>query len=85
MISIQETNSIFERLYNELKVIWEKELKEYGVELPNLYKNKNLKIYTKDALVLLYLYKNIGKIVSKKELTNFLEEMRVSFTRCTAG
>lgn len=85
MSGIQENNIKFESLYNELKTTWEKELKEYGVELPNLYKNKISKIYTKDALVLLYLYKNMKKIVSKKELTDFLEEMRISFTRCTAS
>ena len=40
MSGIQENNIKFESLYNELKTTWEKELKEYGVELPNLYKNK---------------------------------------------
>ena len=40
--------------------------------MPKLYSNGN---YTLNSLVLIYLYTNIGKIVSKQELTDYLRTM----------
>ena len=59
-------------LYSKISEMHDKFLKQYNVKLPNLkVKNK----YTLNALVLIYLYKKIGKIVSKQELTEFLKNM----------
>lgn len=58
--------------YNEIKKEWETHLKSENVKLPKLhFKSK----FTINALVLVYLYKNIGKPVSKKALTLFVKEM----------
>lgn len=57
--------------YSELKERYEKYLKKFGVSLPRLKIKDN---YTKDALVLIYLYSNFQKPVSKEDLTNFLGE-----------
>lgn len=64
---IEETNLI--KYYTELSRYHDKYLKEYGVKFPRLKNNEN---YTKDALVLIYLYVNFQKPVSKDELTDFL-------------
>lgn len=60
-----------ERLYLEIKKEWEKNLKKKGVKFPRLKRGDS---FTKDALVLVYLYKNIGKIVTKTELTAFIQQ-----------
>ncbi|MDP2925907.1 MAG: hypothetical protein Q8N99_06050 [Nanoarchaeota archaeon] len=60
-----------EKLYSEIETKWKYHLKEFGVLIPRL---KNGNDYTKDALVLVYLYKNIGKAVSKEELTKFIKQ-----------
>ncbi len=65
--------SEIERLYDNIKEDWEIYLKKDGVKLPLLGEGRR---YTKNALILIYLYKNINCSVSKKELTNFLERMR---------
>ena len=57
--------------YLELKEYNEKYLKKYGVKLPRLKKGDT---YVKDALVLIYLYINFQKPVSKDEITYFLAE-----------
>lgn len=58
--------------YNEIKKSWEKNLKEFGVKLPNLLVKDD---YSLNSLVLIYLYININKVVSKQELTDFLATM----------
>ena len=55
--------------YLELKEKHAKYLEKYGVKFPRLKSGDN---YTKDALVLIYLYLNFQKPVSKEDLTNFL-------------
>jgi DNA-directed RNA polymerase subunit RPC12/RpoP len=60
-----------EILYKEIETSWKNNLSKFGVSLPKL---KNGNGYTKDALVLVYLYKNIGKSVSKEELTSFIKQ-----------
>jgi len=54
-----------------MPTFWKKNLSKFGVSFPRL---KNGNGYTKDALVLVYLYKNIGKAISKEELTSFIKE-----------
>lgn len=66
---MQVSDSKLMECYSELKEYYEKYLKEYGVKFPNL---KIGDTYTKDALVLIYLYLNFQKPVSKEDLTNFL-------------
>jgi len=56
-------------LYLKLESKHKKYLEKYGVKFPKLKKGD---FYTKDALVLIYLFKNFEKPVSKEELTNFL-------------
>ena len=58
-------------LYKKLEESWEKNLKKFGVSFPKLKIGQE---YTKDALVLIYLYKNIQKSVSKEELTSFIKQ-----------
>ncbi|HZK44125.1 MAG TPA: hypothetical protein VFC73_07525 [Syntrophomonadaceae bacterium] len=58
-------------LYNEIKLNYDKYLKNQGVKLPNLRLRGS---YTRNALVLIYLYKNLGKKVNKGEITIFLED-----------
>lgn len=60
------------KLYLEISSIYNEKLKEYGVKLPGLLKGDQ---YTINALVLVYLYEKIGKVVSKQELTDFLRSM----------
>lgn len=60
------------KLYSELKQHWYKHLKKYDVKLPNLSKSGN---YTLNALALVYFYKNMGKVVSKNDLTSFFRSM----------
>lgn len=62
-----------EIIYKIIKKDWEEYLKKDGVKMPSLSKKKK---YTKNALILIYLYKNRNSGVSKQELTNFLESMR---------
>ena len=57
--------------YMELSNFHEKYLKKYGVKLAKL---KNKGKYTKDALVLIYLYAHFQEPVSKEDLTNFLAQ-----------
>lgn len=58
-------------LYAELSNYYEKYLEEFGVILPKLkFKGQ----YTKNALILIYLYANFRKRVSKTELTDFLSK-----------
>jgi len=61
-----------ERLYNELENNWKVYLEPLNVKMPNLLVSGK---YTKDALVLIYLYDRIGEKVTKHELTIFLKEM----------
>lgn len=65
------SNEQLKTIYEELKEYHEKYLKKYGVTLPNLTRNNQ---YSKYALVLIYLYKNYQKKVTKDELTNFIAE-----------
>lgn len=60
------------RLYTELKEKWEKFLKSHGVKFPKLMIRDQ---YTKNALVLIYLYDRLGQKVTKEELTVFLSNM----------
>lgn len=60
-----------EKAYNEIALLWKKNLESDGVKLPRL-KRKNL--FSRDALVLVYLYKNKHRSVSKTELTAFIQQ-----------
>lgn len=60
-----------ENLYFELKKEWESNLKKDGVKFPRLKRGDS---FTKDALVLVYLYKKYGKKVTKTELTSFIQQ-----------
>lgn len=64
-------DSEIEKYYSELKEYHDKYLKEYGVKLPRLLNKGN---YAKGALILIYLYANFKKPVSKKELTEFISK-----------
>ena len=57
------------KYYDELKDYYENYLKQFGVKFPKLKLGGK---FTKDALVLIYLYINFRKPVSKEDLTNFL-------------
>lgn len=59
-----------EGLYAEIKTIWEKNLESKGIKIPNLRRGDN---YTKYALVLIKLYQNYKKVVSKSDLTDFVK------------
>jgi hypothetical protein len=67
------TEKFIQEKYDEIKISWEKNLKEYGVKLSSL-KNSDGS-YTINALVLVYLYVNFKKVVSKEELTAFIRNM----------
>lgn len=58
--------------YNELKIKYDTYLKKFGVQIPSL---KRGAAYTLNALVLIYLYNNMGKVVTKQELTEYLREL----------
>ncbi|PJC01744.1 MAG: hypothetical protein CO073_03020 [Candidatus Komeilibacteria bacterium CG_4_9_14_0_8_um_filter_36_9] len=62
-----------EQIYNEVKDFHSKYLTSKGVSLTKLKNNNGT--YTKDALVLVYLAKDYPKtkIVSKKEITDFVK------------
>lgn len=64
-------DSKIEQYYAELKEYHEKYLKQYGVKMPRL---RNRGEFAKGALILIYLYANFKKPVSKKELTEFMEK-----------
>lgn len=66
------SKEIITKSYKEIEISWQNYLKEYDVKLPLLTVREN---YSINALVLVYLYINLGKIVSKQELTNFLNSM----------
>ena len=55
--------------YAQLSEYYETYLKKHGVRFAKLKNNKG---YTKDALVLIYLFINFKKPVTKEELTEFL-------------
>lgn len=59
--------------YDEIKDKWNENLKDKGVKLSAL-KNSNGS-YTLNALVLIYLYVNIKKPISKEEITVFLQQL----------
>jgi len=59
--------------YNEIKNKWETNLKDKGVKLSALKNNNGS--YTLNALVLIYLYVNIRKAISKEEITIFLQNL----------
>ena len=59
--------------YNKIKSAWNENLKGYGVKLSALKKSDGS--YTLNALVLVYLYTNIKKSISKEEITAFLINM----------
>ena len=65
------TNSEIERAYEELKEIHKNNLEDLGVKLPGLKRGHN---FTKNALVLIYLYKKFNQKVSKTELTKFMKK-----------
>lgn len=56
-------------MYTEIKKSYEENLKKHNVKLPRLYTGEK---YTLNALVLIYLYHKLGKVVSKQELTDYL-------------
>jgi len=64
-------NSEIISLYNSIRDLHRDNLSQHGVKLPRL---KSGNSYTKDALVLCYLFKNIGNPVSKSELTDFVRQ-----------
>lgn len=59
--------------YDEIKSKWESNLKDKGVKLSSLKKSNGS--YTLNALVLIYLYVNIRKSISKEEITAFLQNL----------
>lgn len=61
-----------EKRYKQILKSYKKYLKKYNVKMPKLYSGDN---YTLNALVLIYLFNKIGKIVSKQELTDHLRTM----------
>jgi len=65
------TDSQIERAYEELKEIHKNNLEDFGVKLPELKCGNN---FTKNALVLIYLYKKFNHKVSKTELTKFVKK-----------
>ena len=65
------TEEEVERAYEELEVYWEKNLKKMELYFARL---KSKDKFTKDALVLVYLYLKYKKIVSKDELTSFIQQ-----------
>ena len=61
-----------EKYYNQLsKLHRENDLESKGVTMPKLKNGNN---FTKDTLVLVYLFKNFGQVVSKRELTEFMQK-----------
>lgn len=60
------------KIYNIILNEYKNNLKEYNVKMPKLYSSGK---FTLSALVLVYLYSKIGKIVSKQELTDYLRTM----------
>ena len=65
------TDGEIERVYEELKEIHKDKLKDFGVKLPELKRGNK---FTKNALVLIYLYKKFNQKVSKTELTKFVKK-----------
>lgn len=59
------------RQYNELTKYYDKYLKKHGVKIPNLKRGGD---FTIGALVLVYLYENMNKKISKSELTAALRD-----------
>lgn len=55
--------------FNEIEEIWNKHLKHYGVKQVRLRTKEK---FTKNALVLTYLYHKRNQVVTKSELTRFL-------------
>lgn len=66
------TESEINAIYNTIYISWNKYLKKFNVKMPTLKSGNN---YTINSLVLIYLYKNLKKNISKQELTNFLKSM----------
>ncbi len=58
--------------YSEIEKEWKINLEKYDVRLPRLVSGRK---YTINALVRIYLYKKMGKTVSKQEITEFLKDM----------
>ncbi len=65
-------NKDVKRLYDELEKNWKEYLEPLNVKIPKLLVGGK---YTKDALVLIYLYDKMGMKVTKHELTMFLKAM----------
>ncbi|OGO82662.1 MAG: hypothetical protein A2Y18_00895 [Clostridiales bacterium GWD2_32_19] len=68
------TDTYIENNFTAITEKWCKFLNKKGVTKVNLYSGYN---YTINALVLFYLYDNMGKKVSKKDLTEFLNYMGI--------
>jgi hypothetical protein len=66
------TDEEIQSLFNKLKKEYDNNLAKQGVKFFNLYRGDD---YSKNALVLIYLYKNFKKKVSKQELISFLSKM----------
>lgn len=66
------TRKMIHKIYKKIERYHKKYLKKQGVNLPNLKNNKGL--YTKDALILVYLSQNYPntKKATKRELTQFI-------------
>lgn len=62
-------NELLEK-YWELKSEWERQLKLLWIKLPKL---ENWDKYTIDSLVLIYFFMNFRKVVTKQQLTNFVQ------------
>jgi len=65
------TNEEIKNLYEQIEKMWESNLKKFGVILPRL---KNGSKFTKDALVLVYLFSKLNEVVTKRELTSFIQK-----------
>lgn len=68
-MNLSEEN--IKELYSKIEIEWKASLEKLGVKMPSLKKGYS---FTKDALVLVYLYKNLGKVVTKEELTSFIKK-----------
>ncbi|NVM19612.1 MAG: hypothetical protein HWN80_18055 [Candidatus Lokiarchaeota archaeon] len=64
------TDDEIKHIYEEIQVLHKKYLNSFGVRLPRL---KTGTKFTKNALVLVYLYKKINQKISKTELTSFMK------------
>lgn len=64
------SDSELEEIYRALEAKWKESLEKKWIKLPRL---KNWDNYTIDSLVLIYFFNNYKKVVTKQELTSFIQ------------